>query len=85
MDILDTGTDSQTRFLDSRNYGINILKNTDIDLEKQKRAANSLACGESEEEDLSGVGMRVCFKVSSRLFISKNIGKTLCDHPSSLI
>lgn len=64
MDILDTGTDAQGRFLDSTTYGVNFLRDTSIDIESGKPTSNGLAHLESEEEDYSGVGMRVCFKVS---------------------
>ena len=59
MDILDTGTDGHARFLDSSNLGAQSA----IDLEKGKGTTNDLEFLESGEEDFSGVGMRVCFKV----------------------
>ena len=62
MDILDTGTDGQGRFLDSTNYGVNFFKDTAHDLEAPKSRVSEADRLESDEEDFSGVGMRVSFK-----------------------
>lgn len=66
MDILDTETDGHKFLINGIHFG----KDSVIDTEAALPVVNGMDDSDSEEEDFSGVGMRVCFKAGSRFFDS---------------